>query len=95
MRESDAWAYHAVGSFKEERVQTILADLRTQADALRNAISEELCGERGPDDPAELVKRIRGVRKELMRLLDEAEACGIEDPLVKRLRAAHPSRAAT
>lgn len=71
------------------RRNEVRADLAAQAETLKSAV-EELNGEREPENPVLLVKRIRGARKEIRRLLDEAEALRMEDPIVKRLRAAHP-----
>lgn len=71
------------------RRNDVRADLEAQAVALKSAV-EELNGEHEPENPVTLVKRIRGARKEIRRLLDEAEALRMEDPIVKRLRAAHP-----
>lgn len=73
----------------EDARKRILADLAAWTDALKSAV-DELNGEREPEKPAELVKRIRGARKEIRSLLDEAEALRMHDPLVQRLRAAHP-----
>ena len=67
----------------------ILTNLSDRAEELKAAV-EELNGEREPERPAELVRRIRGARKEIRSLLDEAEALRMRDPLVQRLRAAHP-----
>jgi len=67
----------------------ILTNLTDRAEELKAAV-EELNGEREPDRPAELVRRIRGARKEIRSLLDEAEALRMRDPIVQRLRAAHP-----
>ena len=71
----------------------ILTELAGRAEDLKSAV-EELNGEREPDKPAELVKRIRTARAEIRRLLDEADTHGMQDPIVKRLRAAHPLRSA-
>jgi hypothetical protein len=77
----------------EDARKRILTDLVDWTEALKTAV-EELNGEREPEKPAELVKRIRGARKEIRALLDEAEALHMRDPLIQRLRAAHPPRPA-
>ena len=73
----------------EDARRRILTNLGDRADELKAAV-EELNGEREPERPADLVRRIRGARKEIRSLLDEAEALHMRDPLVQRLRAAHP-----
>jgi len=73
----------------EDARKRILTDLVDWTEALKAAV-DELNGEREPEKPAELVRRIRGARKEIRGLLDEAEALHMRDPLVQRLRAAHP-----
>ncbi|MEK7546391.1 MAG: hypothetical protein AAB554_04965 [Patescibacteria group bacterium] len=71
----------------------IRSELARQSDALRTAV-DELNGEKEPEKPAELVNRIRCARKEIRALLDEAGRLGMRDPIVMRLRAAHPARPA-
>ncbi|HTK60186.1 MAG TPA: hypothetical protein VL283_03205 [Candidatus Baltobacteraceae bacterium] len=83
----------AIAAWREERCRKIRDELVKRTEALK-AADDELKGERDPRDPAGLVQRIRGARQEILRLLDEAEGLGSEDPLVKRLRAAHPPRPA-
>lgn len=78
---------------KEVRRSAIRTELAKQAETLKAAF-EELNGEKEPEKPAELVRRIRGARKEIRALLDEAEGLDMTDPLVRRLRAAHPPRPA-
>ena len=84
----------AVAAWREARRAQVLAELAAQAETLK-AADGELKAEEEPRDPRDLVKRIRGARGAIRTLLDEAEALGADDPIVKRLRAAHPPRPAT
>lgn len=91
---SSAKRIPAIAAYKDARRAKTLTDLTSQAEALK-AATEELQGEKDPERPADLVKRYRETRKEIRRLLDEAESLGMqEQPLVMRLRAAHPPRPA-
>lgn len=86
-------AAFAGAGLRDARRAQVMTDLDTQARALKVAV-DELNGDPEPDDPADLVRRIRGARAEIRRLLWEAEGLGVQDPLVQRLRAAHPPRPA-
>jgi hypothetical protein len=83
----------AVSQSRDARRKKLLEELAARGEELR-AAGEELNGADDPRDPAGLVQRYRGAKKAIRALLDEAESLGMEDPLVKRLRAAHPPRPA-
>jgi hypothetical protein len=83
----------AVSQSRDARRKKLLKELAARGEELR-AAGEELNGADDPRDPAGLVQRYRGAKKAIRALLDEAESLGMEDPLVKRLRAAHPHRPA-
>lgn len=83
----------AVAASRETRRAKTLAELDARVAELRTAM-DELYGDADPARPAELVKRIRGARAEIRRLLDVAEDIGCDAPQVQRLRAAHPRRPA-
>lgn len=72
----------------------VLTELGVWIDCLKTA-NDELRGEKDPENPVDLVKRIRDAHSNIQVLLDEAERIGLDDSLVKRLRATHPARPAT
>ncbi len=83
----------AVSASRDTRRTKTLAELDARVAELRTAM-DELYGDKEPERPGELVKRIRTTRAEIRRLLDAAEDIGCDAPQVQRLRAAYPRQPA-
>lgn len=86
----DSQAIAAVAQYKRERMTQALAGLSELAPALRE-VQEELDRCCIPEKAAELARTAAKIRGSIKRALTEAENLGIDDPFVRRLRAAHPA----